>query len=210
MGNINYSSWSVRPWIAMKHADVPFESVVIPLRTESSKQEIARYSPSGKVPVLIHGGRTVWESLAICEYVSELFPAARLWPDDPGARASARSVSAEMHAGFQTLRNHMFCNCRASHPGKGRAPGVQEDIDRITGIWRDCRTRFGSGGPFLFGRFSIADAMYATVVSRFTTYAVEVDPVSRQYMESMWALPQMKEWLELARAEPYSIKELDY
>jgi len=201
IGNKNYSSWSLRPWLALAAAGIPFEEIRIPLYEAGSKAEILRHSPAGKVPVLKHGGLVVWDSLAICEYVAERFPEAQLWPADPAARATARSASAEMHSGFVALRSQMPMNLRAHKPGRGRGPGVQEDVDRITTLWRELRARFGAGGDFLFGRFSIADAMYAPVVGRFRTYEVALDPASRRYADAVWALPALQPWLEASRAE---------
>jgi glutathione S-transferase len=165
IGNKNYSSWSLRPWLAMKMAGASFQEIVIPLRQQTTAADIARHSPAGKVPVLHDGEITVWESIAILEYLSEAMPEARLWPKDQEARAVARAVSAEMHAGFVALRTHMPMNIRASKPGRGRTPEVEMDIRRIVTLWEDCRARFGEGGPFLFGGFSNADAMYAPVVT---------------------------------------------
>jgi len=209
IGNKNYSSWSLRPWLALKQAGIPFDELRIPLYTDTSKPDVLRHSPSGKVPALEDGDLTVWDSLAICEYLAERFPDQGLWPKDTAARAVARSVSAEMHSGFPNLRNHMTMNCRGSFPGKGRAPGVQEDIERITAIWNECRRRFGAAGSMLFGDFSIADAMYAPVVVRFATYAVETDPVSEAYMRAIQALPALQEWLAATRAEPESIPRFE-
>lgn len=206
IGNKNYSSWSLRAWLAMKQAGLDFTEVRIRLATPATRREILLYSPAGKVPVLIDGAVTVWESLAICEYLAELCPAARLWPEDPAARALARAISAEMHAGFERLRLHMPMNCRARLPGKGRAPGVEDDIDRLTAIWRHCRQRFGGGGELLFGRFTIADAMYAPVVARFVTYEVRLDPVAKAYVEAVWNLSALREWVAAAEAEPERIE----
>ena len=175
IGNRNYSSWSLRPWLAMKMAGVAFEEVVISLRREETAAEIARHSPGGKVPALRHGELVVWESIAILEYIAEAFPEARLWPRQREARAVARAVSAEMHAGFAALRTHMPMNIRGSKPGRGRTPEVEKDIRRVVALWADCRMRFGAGGPFLFGGFGNADAMYAPVVTRFATYAVTLE-----------------------------------
>jgi glutathione S-transferase len=201
IGNKNYSSWSLRPWLALAVPGIPFEEIRIPLYEAASKAEILRHSAAGKVPVLKHGELVVWESLAICEYVAERFPEAQLWPADPAARAIARAASAEMHAGFIALRSNMPMNLRAHKPGRGRARGVQEDVDRVTGLWRELRGRFGAGGDFLFGRFSIADAMFAPVVSRFRTYEVPLDPVTRHYADAVWALPALQRWREAALAE---------
>ncbi|MSP48016.1 MAG: glutathione S-transferase family protein [Alphaproteobacteria bacterium] len=207
VGNKNYSSWSMRPWLALKKTGIAFEEIVIPLDRPETRAEIFKHSPSGFVPTLKDDELTVWESLAICEYLAERFPDARLWPQDPSARAIARSVSAEMHAGFSALRTNMPMNVRGNLPGKGRAPGVQEDVNRISAIWRDCRARFGTSGPYLFGGFSIADAMFAPVVSRFVTYQVELDADTKAYVNTMWADPAMAAWIEGARREPWVIEK---
>lgn len=211
IGNKNYSSWSLRPWLAMKATGIPFEEVLIALDQNNTRQEILRHSPSGKVPLLKHGDLSVWDSLAICEYLAERHPDAQLWPADPAERALARSVSAEMHSGFQALRQHMPMNVRSSFPGKGRAAGVQEDINRIVAIWRGCRRRLPDGaGPYLFGHFTIADAMYAPVVSRFRTYAVDLDDEAREYLETVWQTPAMQIWADDARNEPLVIDRHEF
>jgi glutathione S-transferase len=207
IGNKNYSSWSLRPWLLMKVAGIPFQEVRIPLYTPVAKQEILRYSPSGKVPCLVDGSVHVWDSLAIGEYLAEAHPV--LWPEAPSARALARSISAEMHSGFANLRNHMSMNCRKRHPGKGRAPEVLEEIQRIVSIWGECRERYAGGGEFLFGRFSIADAMYAPVVLRFRTYEVELPPACRAYADAMLALPALQEWLAAAEQEVETIEAFE-
>ena len=209
IGNKNYSSWSLRPWLAMKQAGLAFDEVVIPLYTPTTAQEILRHSPSGRVPCLKHGDVTVWDSLAIVEYLAELFPQAQLWPADPDARAAARGVAAEMHAGFTALRQNMPMNIRAAFPGQGLSPAVQEDINRITALWRDCRRRFAGHKPLLFGDFSIADAMYAPIVARFATYGVVLDEDARDYVRLILELPAMREWIEAAKREPWTIAELE-
>jgi glutathione S-transferase len=209
IGNKNYSSWSLRPWLVLKQAGIPFREVSISLYTETSSAEITKYSPSGKVPVLIDGKITVWESLAIGEYLAEKFPHKNLWPANSAPRAMARSVATEMHAGFPALRQHMSMNCRKHLPGKGRMPEVLKDVARITALWNDCRTRFGKGGSFLFGKFSIADAMYAPVALRFVTYAVELDPVSAAYVQTITALPAIQQWVADARAETEVIPQFE-
>jgi glutathione S-transferase len=207
IGNKNYSSWSLRAWLAIKQAGLDFAEICIPLDTLTTNQEIRRYSPSGKVPVLLHGDLITWESLAICEYIAESF-ASNLWPEDREQRAIARSVSGEMYSGFQDLREHMPMNCKARLPGFGMNPYVQADIDRITAIWLECRHKFGNAGDFLFGNFSIADAMFAPVVSRFVTYDVKLDAVSQAYVDAVFALPAMQEWLEAATLEVESSDNL--
>jgi glutathione S-transferase len=202
VGSKNYSSWSLRPYLALAHTGQPFNEVVIALDQPDTAANIARYSPSGRVPALRHGTISIWDSLAICEYLAETFPQARLWPQEREARAVARSVVAEMHSGFSNLRQNMTMDIRARKPGQGRAPGVAEDIARIQALWNDCRARFGQGGPFLFGHFSIADAFYAPVVTRFVTYEVELDAVSRAYRDTVLELPALKTWTEAALKEP--------
>jgi glutathione S-transferase len=201
IGNKNYSSWSLRPWLAMRQAGLPFREVRIPLYTPESKAQIRSYSPSGKVPCLVDGALAVWDSLAICEYLAERHPQAKLWPADPYARAVARSISAEMHSGFQNLRSNMSMNCRKRFPGMGRTVEVAGEIERVQRSWGEAREKHGAGGPFLFGAFTIADAMYAPVVLRFRTYAVQLNPVCREYADAILALPAMQQWLADAEAE---------
>lgn len=203
VGSKNYSSWSLRPYLALAHTGQPFQEVVIALDEPDTAAKIAQHSPAGRVPVLRHGELTIWDSLAICEYLAETFPAAKLWPEDKAARAVARSVTAEMHSGFQALRNNLSMDLRSRKPGKGHdAPGVQDDIRRIQQMWRECRERFGKEGPFLFGRFSIADAFYAPVVTRFVTYDVKLDAVASAYRDAVLALPAFKKWADAAAVEP--------
>jgi glutathione S-transferase len=201
VGSKRKSSWSMRPWLALRHCGVPFEEVVIPLNTPGTREALRALSPSGRVPVLRHGDLTIWDSLAIGEYAAELFPEARLWPEHPRARALARAVVAEMHAGFAALREHMSFAIVERRPGKGDAPGVKEDIARTAALWKDCRQNFGSGGPFLFGAFGLADCFYAPVASRFVTYEVDLDPDARAYVETLCAVPAYKEWQEAASRE---------
>lgn len=207
IGNKNYSSWSLRAWLALAHTGLPFEEVVVPLSRPDSREAILAHGGPGLVPVLKHDERVVFESLAILEYLAELAPEAQLWPADQDARAFARSISAEMHAGFRALRAHMPMNLRRSLPGRGMAPGVADDIARITAIWRDCRARFGQEGPFLFGRFGAADAMYAPVATRFRTYEVEIDPVSAAYVETIYTDSGFRMWYDAALAETWVIEE---
>lgn len=210
IGSLNYSSWSVRPWLALKHAGLPFEEVPICFSSPTAKEEILRYCGAGTVPILLHGDTKVWASLAICEYVAELAPDAQLWPEDPAARAHARAVSAEMVGGFPNLRQHMPMNARARYPGRGRAAGVQEEIDRVCEIWRECRERYAAHGPFLFGVFSIADCMYAPVASRFVTYGVPVGPVEEAYLNALWRHPSIHEWLEVAKKDSERLPEYEF
>jgi glutathione S-transferase len=207
IGNKNYSSWSFRPWIAITAAGIPFEETVVSLDAADFKARLGAVSGTGKVPALSDGPVKVWESLAILEYVAEKFPAAGLWPDDPAARAYARAVASEMHAGFVPLRRH--CPMNFWRPVKKRdlTPEAAANVARIDAMWSDCRTRFGQGGPFLFGAFGAADAMYAPVVSRFYTYDVPVGPAARAYMEAVMALPAWLQWREAALQEPWVLPE---
>ncbi len=210
IANKNYSSWSLRAWLMLKRAGVTFREVMIPLRQPDTRTEIMRHSPSGKVPALTHGKIVIWESLAIGEYLHERFPAKKLWPSSIHARATARAVSAEMHAGFLNLRRHLPMNMRGFFPKRGLTPEAQADINRITALWRDCRKRFRAKGGFLFGSFSIADAMYAPVVSRLRTYAVELDDEAASYCEAVETWPAYQEWLASAKNEPMIIEEYEF
>ncbi len=209
LGNKNYSSWSMRAWLLMRQYRIEFEEIQIPLRQPDSLERKLAYSPAGKVPILIDGDICVWDSLAIVEHLAEKFPDKQLWPADDEERALARSVSAEMHSGFANLRSHMPLNCRARRPGAGRGPGVQEDIDRVCEIWRECRTRYRVAGEFLFGEFTAADAMFAPVASRFQTYGVELDRVEAAYARAILATPTVRGWIEDAHKEPWSIAKFD-
>ena len=210
LGNKNYSSWSLRAWLALKRTTVAFDEVVIPLYQPTSRETILKYSPSGRVPALRHEAVTVWESLAICEYLAESFPNFELWPKDQVARSLARAVSAEMHAGFGALREHLPMNVRSSFPGREIPPEAQADINRVMSLWRDCRARFGQGGDFLFGQFTIADAMYAPVATRFRTYRIELEREADAYCEAIMALPAMQEWVTAARNEPMIIEQYEF
>src|SRR6185312_10465452 len=203
IGNKNYSSWSMRPWIAMKAAGIPFEEVVIPLYLEGSREQILKYSPAGKVPILIDGDLAVWDTIAILEYLAERFPDAGLWPRDQRARSLARSVSAEMHSGFQPLRQHCTMNLWLPPKPRAQPEEVMENMRRIEAIWRDCRARYGQGGPFLFGRFGAADAMYAPVVARFHNYGLPVQRDTLDYMAAVMALPAWREWYDSAMRETW-------
>ena len=212
VGNKNYSSWSLRPWLALRHAGVAFEEVIVPLDQTDSKANLRRRSPSGRVPVLQHGALTIWESLAICEYLAERFPAARLWPEDRDARAHARAVSNEMHAGFAALRDNLPMDICRRWPLGSRLAKAGPDVERVTAIWRECRARFGSrsangSGEFLFGNFTIADAMFAPVTTRFVTYAVPLDPVCSAYVAAMQRWPALQDWTAAAKAEPWVIND---
>ena len=197
-----YSSWSLRPWVAMRVDGAPFEEQVIILRQPDTKAEIARYSPSGVVPVLRDGDLTVWDSLAIIEYVAERFPEAGLWPADAGQRAVARSVSAEMHAGFQALRMACPMNLGMRFAARDRGEAVDAAVARVCAIWRGLRAKHAASGPFLFGAFTAADAMYAPVVCRLDGYSIPVDYVCRAYMDAVLALPAFQEWRAAGLKEP--------
>ena len=203
IGNKNYSSWSFRPWLAMKVAGIPFEETVISLEAQDFKARITAVSGAGRVPVLIDGDTHIWESLAILEYLAEKFPRAGLWREQAAARAHARAVASEMHAGFLPLRRQLPMN--VWRPVKARAldDDAEANVTRIDAIWSECRTRFGADGPFLYGAFGAADAMYAPVIWRLHTYAVEVGAVARAYMAAVMTLPAWNEWREAARREPW-------
>jgi glutathione S-transferase len=206
IGNKNTSSWSLRPWLAMRHAGIPFDEVDIDLRAPDAKAQILRHSPSGKVPALLVDGRVVWDTLAILELLAESHPDAGLWPAAAEARALARSVSAEMHSGFQALREHCPMDFVGRAPKASLPAPVAADIRRILAIWRDCRGRHSAGGPFLFGRFSAADAMYAPVASRFRTYLPDLsaygdDGAAQGYVATVFAMPAIAEWEQAARQE---------
>jgi len=210
IGNKNYSSWSMRPWVALRAAGIPFEEVVIPLYTGAAdKQRILDVTRSGKVPALRDGDLVVWDTLAIIEYVAERFPEAGLWPQDRAMRAHARSVSAEMHSSFGALRRECGMNLHRPVRAKQLSDDALADIARIQEMWTDCRTRYGAQGPFLFGAFSGADAMYAPVVHRFRTYDVAVSPVVKVYMDTMQALPAFREWTAEALAETLVIERFE-
>ena len=204
LGNKNYSSWSLRSWLALKQTGVAFDEEVIPLYEAGSVTKLLAHSPAAKVPILKHGDLTVWDSLAICEYLAEQFPEACLWPTDTNERALARAISAEMHSGFVALRGDMSMDMRHSAPDHIPGPGVDADIMRISEIWNECRAKQADvgGGPFLFGQFTIADAMYAPVVSRLRTYSVDIAADSQAYMDAVWAHPWMVEWGKAAATEP--------
>jgi glutathione S-transferase len=203
LGNKNYSSWSLRPWIAMRQARIPFEEEVIPLFEPGSRERILSYSPAGKVPILIDGDVTIWESLAILEYLTEKCPKAGLWPGDVAARAHGRAISAEMHAGFVALRRHCPMNMRRKNRRLGLTEEAAADVRRIETIWTGCRARFGNNGPFLLGGFSVADAMYAPIVARFHSYAIGVGAAAEAYMTTMMSLPAWQDWQAAGEREPW-------
>ncbi len=200
IGDKSYSSWSMRPWVLMRHFGIPFDETLIELRTPETSARIRAVSPSGKVPCLIDDdGLAIWDSLAIAETLAERHPALAMWPAEPAARARARSVSAEMHAGFVALRAEMPLDIRATLPGREASPAALADVARIDALWRECLA--ASGGPFLFGAFGIADAMYAPVVMRFVTYAPPLSEVAAAYVARMLAVPAVAAWADEARHE---------
>ncbi len=201
IANKNYSSWSLRSWLLLREAGIPFEEEVISLNQPNFGEHVRRYSPAARVPVLIDGDLVVWDSLAIAEYIAEKYPDRKLWPEGREARARARSICAEMHAGFAHLRNRMPMNCEASLPLGRLEIAVQRDVDRIVEMWGEARASQAAEGPFLFGRFTIADAYFAPVVWRFVTYDIPLSAPARAYVETMCGLASMKEWLAAARTE---------
>jgi glutathione S-transferase len=205
LGNKTYSSWSLRGWLLARQAGIAFEEVVIPLRRPETRAAILDYSPAGKVPTLIMGSETVWDSLAIAETLAERFPDKGLWPADPAARAVARCVAAEMHSGFAALRGALPMDLSKHYPGHQVSPEVQADIDRIQALWRDCRGRFGESGKFLFGAFCATDAFYAPVVTRFATYDVKLEPAAEAYCAAVKDHAWMKEWAAAAAQETWVI-----
>ncbi|MDP4823201.1 MAG: glutathione S-transferase family protein [Aestuariivirgaceae bacterium] len=203
IGNKCFSSWSLRPWMVLKMAGIPFREEVIRLRQPETKANILKVSPHGKVPLLVHGSVKVWESLAILDYVADAFPQANLWPADLAARGMARSVAAEMHGGFADVRNQWGMNLRKPRTDKTLEGAAVAQGQRIEAIWEECRANYGAGGPFLFGQFSCADAMYAPVVSRFHTFGGELAPVTRAYCDAMLATSAMREWMAGAAQETW-------
>lgn len=200
VGSKRYSSWSLRPYLALAHTGAAFETTVIPLDTPATKDAILRVNPAGRVPVLVAEGKPIWDSLAICEYLHELFPTAKLWPADRMQRARARAISAEMHSGFAALRRDMPMDIIGNRAGQGHTDEALADARRVQAIWREQLA--ASGGPFLFGTFTIADAMFAPVTTRFTTYGVDLDATCRAYVDAVAGLPAFVAWKRDAAAEP--------
>ncbi len=210
LGNKAYSSWSLRGWLMLKLTGAAFDEVVVPLDRPETKAAIRAHSPSGRVPTLKAEGLAVWDTLAIAEYLHERFPEAGLWPEDPAARARARSVAAEMHAGFPALRARLPMDLKREPPEPGAGIAVDGalagEIARIVAIWSDCRARFGGGGDFLFGRFGAADAFYAPVATRFVTYGVALEGGAADYRDALVARPDLRQWIAAANAEPWVIE----
>jgi glutathione S-transferase len=199
VGDKRRSSWSLRPYLALAHSGLAFETRTIRLDRESTRAEIKKVNAAGRLPVLHHDDLVIWDSLAICEYANELAPAAKLWPADRAQRARARSICAEMHSGFAALRQNMSMDVVVDHHGEGHTPEALADAARVMDIWRDALA--ASGGPFLFGSFTIADAMFGPVTTRFTTYGVELDATCRRYVDAVAALPAMQAWRRDAATE---------
>jgi glutathione S-transferase len=210
LGSRNYSSWSLRPWLAMTDAGIPFDETVLPIYMPGAREAILEYSPSGKVPVLLDGNVRVWESLAIIEYVAEKFPSAGLWPQGAAERAHARAIANEMHGGFLPLRRNCPMNMRRPRGAIALAADVRANIERIAVIWSVCRSSHAAAGPFLFGPFCAADAMFAPVVSRFHTYRIEdVSTAGRDYMAAVMALPAWSIWSAAAASESWVLPEFE-
>lgn len=205
IGNRNYSSWSLRPWLVLRHFEIPFEDEVLMLSGEGWKEALARRSPTGKVPVLLDGDLVVHETVAIIEYLADAFPDKAIWPSDRADRARARSAAAEMHAGFMGLRSQAPMNLRASHPGKVDPDSVRTDLHRVEKLWGELLAR--SGGPFLFGAFTAADAMFAPLATRLRTYALPVSDTVGAYVEAIYSLPAFQDWLKMALHEPWVVDD---
>lgn len=200
-GNKTYSSWSMRAWLALKHTGMDFEEIVVPLFVAGFKEKLLAYSPTGKVPLLRADGQAIWDSLAICEYLAERCPEARLWPQERGARAEARAVSAEMHSGFPVIRHDYPFNCRATGRQVPRTKELNAEIARTEALWSHCRERYGQGGPWLFGEFTIADCMYIPVALRFATYGTELGRTAADYLRTVQRHPAVGEWVAAAKLE---------
>lgn len=205
IGNRNYSTWSLRPWLVLRHFDIPFEDEVLQLQGEGFRDVLAQRSPTGRVPVLQDGDLAVVETIAIIEYLADRFPEKPIWPADLAQRAMARAASAEMHAGFSALRSNAPMNLRASHPGKVSTDLVARELHRLETLWGDLLGR--SGGPFLFGSFTAADAMFAPVATRIRTYALPVSDLAAGYVEAIYSLPAFQDWLALALKEPWIVDD---
>jgi glutathione S-transferase len=209
IANKAYSSWSFRPWILLRHFEIPFEEITIPMARDDTRETMLRYAPTGKCPSLHDGDISIWDSLAIIEYVAESFPALAIWPKNREARAHARSLAAEMHSGFNGLRSHLPTVFRRAVKKRELTPEAAADLARIEAAWAEARQRFGAGGVFLFGDFSAADAMFAPVVERLRAYDAPVSAPARAYMQAVMALPAWREWVAGAEAEPWRIEKYD-
>lgn len=209
IGNKRYSSWSLRPWLLLKEGDIDFEEVKIYLYKGDFKEKLLQYSPAGKVPILMDDGISVWESLSICEYLAEKFPEKNFWPKDQKARTLARSISHEMHGGFTSLRQYLPMNCVRQRTLKEIPEAAQRDIDRIIHIWEGCRKTYKAGGKFLFGKFSIADCMYAPVATRFLTYSILLPQIAEDYKKTILDLEFMKAWVKDAQQESEILEQYE-
>jgi glutathione S-transferase len=209
IGSKNYSSWSLRPWLAMAHHKIPFEEVLIPNGSAEFKPRVASYGAGRTVPILIDGEQKIWETIAILECLAEKFPRAKLWPADPVARTHARVIAAEMHSGFAALRQHCQFNLRRKRARRTTVPEVEADVARICTIWRETRARFGAGGDFLFGAFGAADCMYAPVAGRIVSYQLKVDRPASAYVEAITALPAYRQWFDAAQVEAWPYASTD-
>lgn len=210
LGNKTYSSWSLRGWLLMRQSGAAFDEIIVPLDLPGTRAELLRHSPAGKVPVLRTGDLTVWDSLAIAEFLNERFPEAGLWPADPEARAIARSAASEMHSGFAALRQRLPMDLRRDASGTAdpvRDADLRADIARVQELWTECRGRFGQSGEFLFGKFCAADAFFAPVVTRFMTYGVPLEPLAAKYRDAVMSLPAMGDWIAAAKDEPWVIED---
>ena len=207
IGNKNYSSWSLRPWLLLKEKNITFSETKISLYEEKSKERLLKLSPSGKVPAFKHDENLVWDSLSICEYISELYPEANCWPTDSIQRSLARSISNEMHSGFFSIRNSLPMNCRAKTKFNNITKELQSDINRVCEVWRLCRDKHSTSGEYLFGGFTIADAMYAPIVLRFSSYEIEVGETEREYMNHVLTNSNLKEWIAEGVVEKEIIEE---
>lgn len=209
IGNKNYSSWSLRPWLLLKHLGLPFTEVRVDLTAADATQQIRQYSPTGRVPVLIDGNVRVWESLAICEYLAERAPAGAVWPQAAAARALARAIASEMHSGFAALRTELPMDCRAKESAVTVSAAAQADIARVAEIWTGCRRQHGAAGPWLFGSFGAADAMFAPVALRFASYGITLPEAAAAYMATVLADPAVRAWVEAGQAEPERAARLE-
>jgi glutathione S-transferase len=205
IGNRNYSTWSLRPWLVLRHFEIPFEDEVLQLSGEGWRETLCRRSPTGRVPVLVDGDLVVPETIAIIEYLADCFPEKAIWPADRAQRATARAAAAEMHAGFSALRSHAPMNLRAAHPGKVSVDAVASDLHRLEVLWGGLLAQ--SGGPFLFGEFTAADAMFAPVATRIRTYALPVSDMAGEYVEAIYGLPAFQDWLAQALKEPWIVDD---
>lgn len=211
IGNKVYSSWSLRPWLLMKTLNIPFEEIQLALYTQQGKAKIRQYHEAGKVPLLIDSSidQVIWDSMAIFEYLHECYPDKKLWPEEKQARATARCIANEMHASFNEIRQQLPMNCRADKVFSRINQALQDDIDRVCSIWRECRSTYATDGDFLLGQFSIADAMFAPVVCRFNSYHIPVGKIENTYMQTILNLSAMQQWISAGRADPTVVTDYE-